>query len=55
MADGMRPDSGLGVLISDEETREVLGRLREVGAALPRRRDRRDRRTVMGRMDSYCK
>ena len=33
----MRPDSGTGVMISTKERREVLGRIRGGGKALPRR------------------
>ena len=38
VAGGVRPESRMGVLISAEESREVLGRLGGGGGGLPRRR-----------------
>ena len=40
VAGGVRPDSGTGVLLSAEETREVLGRLGEGGGGLSEERRR---------------
>ena len=48
---GVRPDSGTGVLISAEETREVLFRIGGEGVASPRRSGRGYIRKVMGSMD----
>ena len=37
MAGGVRPDSGMGVMLFAKDTREVLGRLGGRRAASPRR------------------
>ena len=37
MAGDVRPDSGMGILISAEKRREVLGWIRGGGGGLPRR------------------
>ena len=51
MAGGMRQESGTGVLLSDKEMREVLGRLGGGGGGLPRRSGGGDRLMVTGRKD----
>ena len=51
MAGGTRKESRTGVLISAEERREVLGRIRGDGTASPRRSGGGERRTVTGRRD----
>ena len=52
MAGGVRPESGTGVLLSTEERREVLGRIRGGGTASPRRSGGGNKRMVTGRRDS---
>ena len=49
---GVRLESGKGLMLFTEETREVLDRIRGGrGTALPRRIDRGDRQTVTGRIE----
>ena len=53
VAGGVRPDSSTGIMLSVEERREVLGRIRGDGTASPRRSGGGERRTVTGRRDPH--